>query len=53
MTRAMRRMRRGGSPNVGRGGDQAEGLKEFVELCMLRFGGSEGQGQREEEKERI
>ncbi|RMX80169.1 hypothetical protein D0869_07754 [Hortaea werneckii] len=48
----MRKMRRGGNSNqqqqqnTGSGSDKAEGLREFVELCMLRFG-PEG-GQREE-----
>ncbi|KAI7272279.1 hypothetical protein KC345_g7112 [Hortaea werneckii] len=36
----MKRMRMGNQRNGGGGGggDKAEGLKEFVELCMLRFG---------------
>ncbi|KAI7182490.1 hypothetical protein KC363_g8745 [Hortaea werneckii] len=33
----MRRMRVGNQNNRG-GGDKAEGLKEFIELCRLRFG---------------
>ncbi|RMY76761.1 hypothetical protein D0863_01753 [Hortaea werneckii] len=52
----MRRMRMGnqngggsgGGGGGGGGGDKAEGLKEFVELCMLRFGS--GESQREEEE---
>ncbi|RMY42325.1 hypothetical protein D0865_12057 [Hortaea werneckii] len=43
----MRKMRRGTSNQQqhqnGSGSDKAEGLKEFVELCMLRFGPERGQ----------
>ncbi|RMZ14783.1 hypothetical protein D0864_00086 [Hortaea werneckii] len=44
----MRRMRMGNQNGGGGGGDKAEGLKEFVELCILRFGS--GESQREEEE---
>ena len=49
----MRRMRMGNrgansGSGGGGGGDKAEGLKEFVELCMLRFGSGESQRGEEE-----
>ncbi|RMY98231.1 hypothetical protein D0860_08545 [Hortaea werneckii] len=51
----MRRMRSGNrgttTTSGGGGGDKAEGLKEFVEWCMLRFGPEESQRGEGEEGE--
>ncbi|KAI6912760.1 hypothetical protein D0867_06157 [Hortaea werneckii] len=50
----MRKMRRRGTGNQGlqtsSGSDKAEGLQEFVELCMLRFG---PESQREENERMV